>query len=105
MKTNQGPGRDRIVAAANIGTEPGHTLANQVERAKKGYHVELRETPELPDRIFRLALNEASALAWQTGYPQLVFTDLAAEKIEAATAWNARQKLLRQKISVPAMSN
>jgi hypothetical protein len=105
MKTNQGPRRDRIVAAANIGTESSHKLATQINQAKKSFHVESGATPEQPDRIFRLALNEASALAWQTGYPLLLFPDLAAEKIEAAAAWNARQKLLRQKISVPEMSN
>jgi hypothetical protein len=55
--------------------------------------------------MFRLALNEAEALAWQTGYPHLLFPALATEKIQAATEWSARQKLLRQKKSGPVMSS
>jgi len=105
MKTNQGARTKRVMVAANICTRPCHKLATQIEQAKRAFHVESREKPELPDRIFRLALNEASALAWQTGYPLLLFPDLAAEKIQAATEWNARQKHLRPKNSVPAMSN
>lgn len=105
MKIIPGAGTSRVSSGANIGTESRQKLASAIEQAKKGFQVELRETPELPDRIFRLALNEASALAWQTGYPRLLFPDLAAEKIQAAAEWNARQKRLRLKISAPAMSN
>jgi hypothetical protein len=105
MKTKQGAGKRGVGVVANIGTEYNQKLATQVEEAKNGIHVELRETPELADRIFRLAINEASALAWQTGYPQLLFPDLAVEKIQTAITWYARQKLLRQKNLVPAMSN
>ena len=42
---------------------------------------------ELPERLFRVALNEAEVLAWETEYPQLVFPALAREKIEAIAAW------------------
>jgi hypothetical protein len=105
MKINQGVERKRYAAAANSCTESCQKFVTQMEQARKSFRVELRETPELPDRVFQLALNEASALAWQTRYPLLLFSDLAAEKIQAASAWNARQKLVRQKISVPAMSN
>jgi len=75
-----------------------------IQGTKKNY-VELRNILEVPDRIFRLALNEAAALAWQTGYPHLFFPDLATEKIQAATEWKAHQKWLRQKSSGHAMSH
>jgi hypothetical protein len=105
MKTNKGVKKNHVREAGNLCVESCQKLTTQINQAKKSFHVELGATPELPDRIFRQALNEASALAWQTGYPLLLFPDLAAEKIETATAWNARQKALRQKISVPEMSN
>jgi hypothetical protein len=72
--------------------------------AKKNYFV-MSETPVVPDRMFRLALNEAKALAWQTEYPRLVFPVLAAEKTQAVTEWRARQNWLRQKNSIRGMSN
>jgi hypothetical protein len=80
-------------------------LAVQIKAVKAGFGAELRQTLAVPDRIFRLALNEAEALAWQTGYPHLLFPALATEKIQAATNWSARQKRLHQKKSVGAMSN
>jgi hypothetical protein len=65
-------------------------------------HVRLtieREFALLRDRQPRLlqhALNEAEAIAWQTGFPQLVFPSLALEKAHAVAAWEARQRTLRQ---------
>ena len=51
-------------------------MAAQIEQDKEklagrisGEHWKCR------NRLFRLALDEAEALAWQTGYPQLVFPD------------------------------
>ena len=46
--------------------------------------------------LIRLALNEAEALAWETGFPQLVFNGLAEEKIQAVASWNRRQSEIRQ---------
>jgi hypothetical protein len=39
-----------------------------------------------------LAVNEAEGLAWQTMYPQLVFPNLAREKIQHAAHWTQRQR-------------
>lgn len=47
------------------------------------------------ERLLQLALNEAEALAWQTGFPQLFFPVLAAEKAEATLAWHKRQQWLK----------
>lgn len=49
------------------------------------------------EQALRLALNEAEALAWQTPYPDLVFTDLAEEKARAVAAWTARQQVVRRR--------
>lgn len=46
-------------------------------------------------RVLRLALNEAESIAWQTGFPQLVFPVLAKEKAEAVAAWSRRQNSIR----------
>ena len=47
-------------------------------------------------RLLQLALNEAEALAWQTGYPQLLFPVLAFEKAVGVATWHFRQQSLRQ---------
>jgi len=46
--------------------------------------------------LTHLALNEAEAIAWQTGFPQLVFPSLAEEKVAALTKWSRRQRWLRR---------
>src|SRR2546428_13960839 len=50
-------------------------------------------------RLLRQALNEAEAIAWQTGFPQLVFPSLALEKARAVAAWENRQRTMRQPTS------
>ena len=46
-------------------------------------------------RIFNLALNEAEALACQTGVPELVLLALAEEKVQTARHWFARQQAVK----------
>lgn len=46
-------------------------------------------------RLLRQALNEAEAIAWQTGFPQLVFPSLAMEKARAVATWEYRQRTMR----------
>ena len=53
------------------------------------------KTPSEAQRMIRLALNEAEALAAQTGVPELVLPSLAEEKVRAVKTWAARQKTLR----------
>jgi len=50
-------------------------------------------------RLLRQALNEAEAIAWQTGFPQLVFPSLALEKARAVATWERRQRTMRQPTS------
>jgi len=46
-------------------------------------------------RVLELALNEAEALAWQTGVPELVLLTLAEEKAAGVALWRDRQAALR----------
>ena len=55
-------------------------------------------------RILRLALNEAEALAWQTGFPHLFFPALAAEKARSALSWHRRQRALRAGVAEVAFA-
>jgi len=54
--------------------------------------------------MFRLALNEAEALAGQAGFPQLLFPVLAREKAQQAGAWLQRQKIVRRQSGSIAFS-
>jgi len=49
--------------------------------------------------LLRQALNEAEAMAWQTGFPQLVFPSLALEKARAVANWESRQRTMRNPTS------
>jgi len=98
MNTKQGTEKNIIEAGANSCVESCRNLAAQLERAKSNLLAELRETLDVPERLFQLAVGEAEALAWQTGYPQLLFPALAMEKLQAVSGWNARQQLIRGQI-------
>ena len=56
---------------------------------------ELQKASEETQRLIRLAINEAEALAGQTGISELVLPSLAEEKVRAVRKWYARQKSLR----------
>ncbi len=90
MKTNQATAYVKIVPKSWIAS--GRILIVGIERAKRELAAEHKF--ELPERLFRVALNEAEALAWETEYPQLVFPTLAEEKIEAISAWYNRGESL-----------
>jgi hypothetical protein len=66
----------------------------RISQAKAAILAEARGTLKVQERLLRLALNEAEALAFQTLYPQLVFPTLAVEKIQGAARWSHRQRLL-----------
>src|SRR4030095_5327532 len=51
-------------------------VANVRANIEREFSALLEEQPH----VLRLALNEAEAVAWQTGFPQLVFPTLAMEK-------------------------
>lgn len=66
----------------------------QINQAKETILAEARETLHVQEKLLRLALNEAEALARQTLYPHLVFPDLAVEKIRNIAQRNRQQLLL-----------
>ena len=67
-------------------------ILTQITAAKTAIFAESYQALKAQERLLRLALNEAEATAWQTMYPQLVFPDLATEKVQAVIAWEARQQ-------------
>lgn len=58
--------------------------------------VEANLAPE-KKRLLELAVNEAEALACQTGVPELVLLTLAEEKVRATRQWLARQNELKNR--------
>lgn len=68
----------------------------QIRAAKTNIFAESRATLNGQERILKLALNEAEALAWQTVYPHLLFPSLATEKIQAVASWNQHQQSIRR---------
>ena len=56
---------------------------------------ELAKSPAETQRLIRLAINEAEALAAETGVPELVFPALAEEKVRQFKVWAARQQRIK----------
>jgi hypothetical protein len=79
-------------------------LIAQVQKAKRAILDEFRETGKAHEQLLQLALNEAEAVAWQTGFPHLVFPLLALEKAQAVAAWQTRQESIRRTSSTPALA-
>ena len=76
----------------------------QIAGAKEAIFAEYSRVFSAPERLVRLALNEAEAAAWQTKYPHLVFPALATEKVQAVADWNARQQSVRQSSPVVVLA-
>ena len=72
-------------------------LLAQIEDVREQVAYEFRDRLAEHKHVLDLALNEAEALAWESGYPQLFFPTLATEKASAVTGWHLRQQLLRQR--------
>jgi len=71
-------------------------LLTEIEQVKNMIVNDFHETLETHGNLFRLALNEAEALAWQTDYPHLVYPTLAMERVQAVVAWRRRQQFMLQ---------
>ena len=76
----------------------------QIAGVKEAIFAEYSRVFSAPERLVRLALNEAEAAAWQTRYPHLFFPTLAAEKVRAVAAWNARQQSVRENSPVVTLA-
>jgi hypothetical protein len=95
-KTNPNKNLNAETTIANRCVQSCKKLLGEIERTKNKIAAEFRDVVAANQKSFQLALNEAEALAWQTEFPQLVFPDLAVEKIQAVAAWQARQQFVQQ---------
>jgi len=73
-----------------------HGALAQLQRIKESIQAEFAKRFLVDERMLRVALIEAEAEAWETGYPQLVFPGLAEEKAQAVIKWQARQSAILQ---------
>ncbi|MFZ0826591.1 MAG: hypothetical protein WAO02_04130 [Verrucomicrobiia bacterium] len=96
MKLNQRAKEKTAKTAANVCIASCQKLAAGIAQTKNNLLAEFRETLRLPEQLFRQAMSEAEAVAWQTDYPQLVFPTLAMEKVQAVATWHSRQQSLRR---------
>ena len=67
-------------------------LITKIQETKKELVGQFRKAFPGQEQLLRLALNEAEALAFLTGYPLLVFPTLAMEKVQGAVEWSAHQQ-------------
>ena len=76
---------------------PSETTRNVNFRKLAEHHAVGPVAEKAPEkrRIFNLALNEAEALACESGVPELVLLTLAEEKVQTARRWFARQQALK----------
>jgi hypothetical protein len=72
-------------------------LLQGIEHAKTRIVAEFQARLAGQEHLLELAINEAEALAWESGFPQLLFPTLALEKAHAVAAWQARQDDLRRR--------
>jgi hypothetical protein len=70
-------------------------ILTHIQRARNAIFSESRRAVAAQEHMLRLALNEAEALAWQTGYPHLVFPALAMEKAQEVVDWRRHQRAVR----------
>ena len=84
----------RTAALTAACVESCEQVMAQIAAVRDGLFAEWRQMLATRERVLQLALNEAEAIAWQTGVPHLVFPALAEEKVRAAVRWGARQQSL-----------
>lgn len=95
-KTPKAASANRSGSFAQSYLHASRQLLSSLERVKEAIVVEATETLNISDRLLQLTLTESEALAWQTDYPHLLFPTLAREKVYALSAWQTRQRGVRQ---------
>jgi hypothetical protein len=88
--------RNRAKRTARAVAAERRELAVQFTNIKNGLAREFGTALGGHGQLLKSALNEAEALAWQTGYPHLFFPVLAEEKALSVNRWAARQRRVRQ---------
>ena len=102
--TNQAIQSNSTRNAAQVCLASCRKLIASLARTKNALLSEFRKTLAGHEQLVNLALNEAEALAWETGFPQLVFPTLATEKVQALAAWDARQRSMQRAHSIRAFA-
>ena len=67
-------------------------LFSEIQKTKRQLVGQFRNAFAGQEKLLRLALNEAEALAFLTDYPHLVFPTLAMEKVQGAADWRTQQR-------------
>jgi hypothetical protein len=70
-------------------------ITRRLDQAKDALARRCLASDATRQRMLNLAVGEAAAVAWQTGFPHLVFPTLADEKIEAVNRWTRKQERIR----------
>ena len=83
-------------SSRNVCLRSCQRLLAQLEKTRNAIFAEFSEVLEAHEHLLHLALDEAEAMAWQSGVPQLVFPALAAEKAQAVATWHARQQSMQR---------
>ena len=95
MNTNHLHNTSRKHPVTNFCIACGKKLMAEIQRTKQELTAQFRKTFRGNERMLRLVLNEAEALAFLTDYPLLVFPTLALEKVQGAVAWQRHQVQVR----------
>ena len=96
-EANEGRGNAGAeTAGRGAGRGSCRKILARVARARAAIFAESAEALQSQERLLRLALNEAEAVARQTMYPDLVFPTLAREKVQAVIAWHRHQQSVRR---------
>lgn len=96
MNTTQSAFRSTVHPFVSACSASCAKLVSKIQRIKSALQTEFRLRAYNRDRMVQLALNEAEALAHETGFPLLTFPTLAREKLEAVAAWNGHQQMVRR---------
>jgi membrane fusion protein, multidrug efflux system len=80
----------------NTRLNTAESLSQAITSARAQIEHEFSSLTEAEPHLSRLALNEAEALAWQAGFPHLLFPVLAEEKVRALSAWRDYQTSIRR---------
>ena len=72
-------------------------IALEPAKIEEGFTIEFAALLKSQPQLFRLAVREAEAIAWQTPFPALVLPSLLEEKLGKASRWHFRQANLRSR--------
>ena len=81
-----------------------HNAFDALARVRTDIEGQFPTLSEQAPRILHLTLNEAEAVAWESGFPHLFFPLLAEEKAQRAEAWVNRQREIRHDRDVLALA-